>query len=220
MALTELGKTRMKIEYLATQLAVANMHLYLYEKLRSEQNDKLRSEFYKSKDFWGFSLAAHIQIAVLHLCRIYDGNKKALHMFRFLKEIPVTRFSQSDKVQMQSDLATLNQASLSSCLKKLREWRNKLIAHSNYAMAIEGAQDFLKQHALNLKEIQGLIDDGFLILERWAYHCEDQFTQSRIDKGKSARRTFRRLAEGKDDFLYLCELMHLGSAAKIVVQRK
>jgi hypothetical protein len=219
MALTEIGKTRTKLEYLATQLAVANTHLHLYEKLRSEQNSKLRTEFYKSKDFWGFTLSSHIQIAMLHLCRIYDGNKKAIHMFRFLKEIPVARFSKSDEAQMKADLATLNQASLSPSLKKLRKWRNNLIAHSNYELSIEGTQDFLKQHSVNLKEIHGLIDDGFSILERWAYHCEDIFFQSRIDQGKSARRTFRRLAEGKDDFLYVCELMRLGGAVKTVAQR-
>jgi hypothetical protein len=207
MALTEIGKTRTKLEHLATQLAVANTHLHFYEKLRPEQIGKMRHEFYKSKDFWGFTLGAHIQIAMLHLCRIYDGNKKAIHMFRFLKEIPVTRFSPSDKAQMQADLAALNQASLSPSLKKLREWRNKLIAHSNYELSIEGPQDFLKQHSITLKEIHSLIDDGFSILERWAYHCEDEFFQNRIDQGKSARRTFRRLAEGKDDDLYLLKKM-------------
>ena len=117
MALTEIGKTRTKLAYLATQLAVANTHLHLYEKLRSKQNSELRTEFYKSKDFWGFTLSAHIQIAMLILCRIYDGNTKAIHMFRFLNEIPVDRFSKSDEAQSQAHLATLNQASLSPALR-------------------------------------------------------------------------------------------------------
>jgi hypothetical protein len=213
MALTEFGKMKMKVEHLGEQLAIANTHFHIYQKLRDAQIGEFQNEFYKSKDFWGYTTAAHIQIAVLHLCRIYDVHKAAFHLTRFLEEIPQTRFSQSDKDQWQAALVSLEQQ---ASIKKLKKWRDSLIAHSNAKFSLDGLEQFLKDHPVDLKEIQELIDNGFSILERWAYHCEDEVIQKRIDQGTLPRRSFKKLAEGADDYRFVLELMRLGRSVKTV----
>ena len=59
---------------------------------------------------------------------------------------------------------------------KLRTWRNKLVAHRDRNLAIEGTSSFLRRYPAKLEEIQFLIDRAFEILDHWKrhYHCDGE----------------------------------------------
>lgn len=201
LMLTELGKSRAKVEYLATQLGIANTHLYIFRKLRDAQAGELRRELHKSLDFWHYTINAHIQAAIVHLCRVYDQQAdhpraRAIHLLRLLEEISHSKLTIAEKVQLQADLKFLQRAnrkagtSPAPVVAKLRVWRNNLIAHRNYDLAILGIDDFLKQYPVDLEEIQGLIDRGFEILDRWKRYYEHQSD-------------LQRLAGGRDDYAFV-----------------
>ena len=213
MQLTEMGKTRSRLNHLATQLAVANTHLHIYQKLRTEFAGSLKGKFYKSKDFWGFTLSAHFQIAVLNLCRLYDDHKCAFSLHRFLKDIPKERFKPPENDLWNTDIAYVSGQSLFRPLVKLKEWRYNIIGLTNYRTSSGGMEEFLEKNPVAIEEIQKLIDDGFSILERWTYHYEDKCIQERIDDGRSQRRTYRRLSDGSKDVDYLLELMRSDSGS-------
>jgi AbiU2 len=201
LMLTELGKSRAKVEYLATQLGIANTHLYIFRKLRDAQEGEFRRELHKALDFWHYTINAHIQAAIVHLCRVYDWQKdhpwgRTLHLLRLLEEISHLKLTSAESKHLQADLRFLQRPNLKvgtspgPVVAKLRVWRNNLIAHRNYDLTILGIDDFLKQHPVDLQELQGLVDRGFEILDRWKrYHGHQSDLQ--------------RLAEGKDDYAFV-----------------
>ena len=82
-------------------------------------------------------------------------------------------------------------------LAKLRAWRNRLLAHQDYDLTLEGLENFLTLNPVNLEEIQKLIDEGFSILERWASYYQ---RKSEIPK----------LVERKDGYRFVLESLRLG----------
>jgi hypothetical protein len=119
--LTELGKSRAKFEYLATQLGIANTHLHFFRQLSAAEQGPWKKEFYKSLDFWGYTISAHIQATVVHLCRVYDPSldrrdkrnqpdERTFHLLRFLEEIDQSKLNASQQALRLSDL-DLKQAS-------------------------------------------------------------------------------------------------------------
>jgi hypothetical protein len=199
--LTALGKSRAKVEYLATQLGIANTHLYLFTHLRAAQEGQLRKEMYKSLDFWHYTLGAHIQAVIVHLCRLYDYHGphprgRALHLLLFVEETDESKLNTAELALRQSDLQFLQRANPNTgaapnlAVSKLRAWRNNLVAHRDYDLSLGGIAEFLKQFPVDLLELQTLIDRGFEILDRWKdyYGFEGQI---------------QRLATGKDDYTFV-----------------
>jgi hypothetical protein len=205
--LTELGKSRAKVEYLATQLGIANTHLYLFTHLRAAHEGPLQKEMHKSLDFWHYTLGAHIQAVIVHLCRLYDyqgphRRGRALHLLLFVQEIDESKLNTPELALRQSDLQFLQKANPKTgaapdrVVSKLREWRNNLVAHRDYDLSLGGIAEFLKQFPVDLLELQALIDRGFEILDRWKhyYGFEGQI---------------QRLAGGKDDYAFVLNALRL-----------
>lgn len=188
--LTPLGKSHAKVWHLATQLGIANTHLYIFKQLQDAQSGLYNREMYKSLDFWHYTLNAHIQAAMVHLCRLYDSHGETLHLIQFLKEISDRCLLPQELRQKKTDLAFLQKPDPS--VAKLRKWRNKLIAHSDYNLAIYGHDNFLQCNPVTLAEIQGLVDFGFDLLERWKQHYQ-------------CKSDLPRFASGKDDYQFVLQ---------------
>lgn len=201
--LTEVGRRKREFETLATEMAVANTHLYLVKKLDEARRGQFKDEMYKSLDFWGYTIRAHFQTAILILCRLYDPQKddkrgRTLHLLRIVERIEGDRLSNLQISQRRTDLEFLQREEPEQKkypdrkVANLRAWRKKVFAHRDYDIALDGIEGFSKQHPIDLEETQELIDEGFLILERWASHYH-------------VRRGIQRLVERKNDFLFVLE---------------
>ena len=203
MALTEQGKRSRKFHYLETQLGIANSHLYLYRKIRMAQKKDRNGLFYRSKDFWDYTLRGQIQSAVGHLCRIYDKTRDAFHLIRFLNDISPASLAAHEVKDYERDLKFCCDKSKSSSVHKLRMLRNKIFAHQDLAWIIEDRERLLKQYGLSLPEIQRLVDAGFEIISRWG-HCY----KSRFDRSTYP---LKKLVSGVDDYRFVLESLALNS---------
>jgi AbiU2 len=199
--LTELGKSRREVEYLATQLGLANTFLYLFRGLRAAQQGQHHKEMHPALDFWNYTISAHIQAAIAHLCRLYDsrsdtGRGRALHLLDFVKHVDRSKLKGAEAALYKADLQFLHKgksetgAGADPVVTKLRMWRDNLIAHRNYHLSLGGVDQFLKEFPVDLDELQRLIDRGFEILDRWKhyYQCESEFP---------------RFPSGKDDYRFV-----------------
>ena len=205
--LTELGKTTVKFEYLATQLGIANTHLYFFRQLTAAEQGACKKEFYKSLDFWGYTISAHIQATVVHLCRVYDTHGRhaggsTLHLLRFVQDIGQSKLTHVEHALHESDLKFLQKAKRETgatphpAVAKLRAWRNSLVAHRDYDWSLTGIGEFLKQYPVDLEEIQFLIDRGFQILDHWKRYC-------------GCEGEIKRLAGGKDGYKSVLDALRL-----------
>jgi len=206
MALTHRGKLGREFEHLAEHLAIANTHIYLFRKLREAQAGELQDEFYKARDFWGFTMRAHIQNAFVHLCRVYDrSGSGAFHLLRFVQRIRSlagTKLTKAENKKLEEDLHYLDSGAE---VTKLRRLRNNLFAHQNHQLILEGRDDFLKQLQceLNLDQIQSLVDYGFSLLKRWAhYYKPSDF----VPKGTYL---ITEWSSGKNDYLVVLDAIRL-----------
>lgn len=199
--LTETGKRKNEFQRLADQLVAANTHLYLAKKLDEAEKGEFRKEFYKSKDFWHCTIMAHIQIAVVHLCRLYDPQKdderdKTFHLLRFVENIDEAKLTVVQNKQRGTDLKFLQREEPKqkrwpdSRVGKLRKCRCKLVAHLAYDWAIDWCGE--SKELIDISEIESLIEEGFSILERWAFCYEVKYE-------------IPRLVSGKDDYLFVLE---------------
>lgn len=203
---TETSQRRTELNSLAVSLGMANTHFYLAEKLNDGEKQEFRNELYKSLDFWDYTIRAHFQAAMLHLCRLYDTQKSdAHHLLSFLEAIceaekKKQKLAPEQKDQLKADLIYLQRQKPDLKVARLRIMRNNIFSHLNYDFAIEGLEFFEKKKScvvkVDLQEIRSLIEEGFLILERWAFYYDF--------KGE-----FPRLVERKDDYLFVLESLKL-----------
>ena len=200
---TEVGRRRMEFHSLAVALAMANTHFYLGKKLDEAWRGEFKKELYKSLDFWSYTLRAHFQTAILHLCRVYDERRKddTHHLLHLVEKIDDSNLTDLQRQQKTMDFSFLQKSKPNEKVAKLRKWRNNYFAHNNYILAIDGMEDFLKKNPVDLQEIQSLIDNGFSILERWAIYYDF--------KGE-----FPRFVERKDDYQFVLESLRFGLIQK------
>lgn len=200
------GRLWVEFNSIASSLRAANTHFYIGRKL-VETRPTLAREFDKSRDFWGYTIGAHIQATNFHLCRIYDDHSddkrgRTHHLLRFVNEIDEAVLTEAQKRERLADLDFLQRENRvgtkqPDCdVAKLRTWRKKLIAHTDYDLATDGLDAFLKNHPLDFPQIQKLIDVGFAILKRWAayYHFRGEL---------------KKISEFKDDYQFVLESVRL-----------
>jgi hypothetical protein len=206
IALSQFGRRRFEFQRIADQLIAANTHFYYAEKLDEAGKSDLRNEFYKSKDFWHLTISAHIQIAVVHLCRVFDQQKddkrgRTFHLLRFVENIDEAKLTNSQRKKRQADLQFLQREepeqkkSPNAKVAKLRKCRAKLVAHLDYDWAINCVDE--ARNLIEVAEIESLIDEGFSILERWAFYYE-------------VKNEIQRLLSGKDDYLFVLKSLRNG----------
>jgi hypothetical protein len=185
-------KLSKEIDVLQRDVFRAKVHFDIFKGLMEawpEYNPEIRN----SPCFWNFTMQAHIDAVVAGLCRIYDGNRVALQLTRFLEEsvkknpnlFSKAAFEARLKGQAHRDVEglakyprSLNYEQLTKDLwfcsdenplvKTLRLWRKNIVAHFNYAEAVNQAEPFHKRHPLPFADIQKLIDEAFSIVNSYS----------------------------------------------------
>lgn len=202
---------RVRFSWLAQQVAIANTHFHIGQHLVDAWRGPFKTELYESNIFWGYTVRAHWELALLCLCRVYDDykdrrsrpDKEAFHLLRLVQEIDEAKLSDADKQQRKMDIEFLqaqNNGKLpDETVVKLRKWRNNLIAHTNAHLVEDGGDNFLKDNPFTRSEIQNLIDRAFSILKRW----EDYYVER--PPCYPVETTVRTLAADADDYVFVLE---------------
>lgn len=198
-----------KFQWVADDLAIANTSFYLYKKLVDARRQEFRMEIRISREFWRYTIRAHEQTTLACLCRVYDSRKvkDAFHLLRLVEEIDESMLSDAEKKQRQADLEFLQKKSSDAKVAKLRKWRNNLLSHSNENLILSGYPSFRKSNEFLFEEIQHLIDQGILIMERWA-----------IQYGVGL--PIKKLAQERDDYLFVLESLRLGLQQQKETQKR
>ncbi len=212
----EIGKRRLELHSLVVSLGIANTHFYLAKKLDEAEKGEFQTELHKSLDFWDYTIRAHAQIAMVYLCRVFDAHGedkrgRPHHLLKFVSEIfekekTNAKLSPDQKEQLGKDINFLQKENRKlktqpdQKVTRLRTMRDNFYSHLNYDLAIGDFESFQKRQSVDVKvdlqEIQGLVDSGFSILERWAFYYGF--------KGE-----FPRLVERKDDYRFVLESLRL-----------
>jgi HEPN superfamily AbiU2-like protein len=140
----------------------------------------------QSKAFWPMTLDAHLNSAVLRLCRIYDTQKSSLNLAYWLKTIRDnpqwfsasafrTRhadrnyYGQPGKEQLTKDIEFASEAN--PIVKNLIKFRGSLIAHigENYVLKRFNAHESFK---VTLSDLETLSTGALTILNRYMHLYE------------------------------------------------
>jgi len=168
-----------EINALAIEVARANTHFHFFKQLQESYHDLAAA-----KDFWDYTLAAHIGMALLQIARVYDKSNDGLNLQHILEGID-RKVLDKAKTQLLSKYEKECDKP-DALVTKLRAWRNNIIAHYNRGHAL-ARNDFWNLHPWENSEVQELIDRAFEVLEWCAL----------IDGHPN---TFQRLAEGNDGY--------------------
>lgn len=181
-----------EIDSLQRNVFQAKVHFDIFNGLREAWPEYIQ-EIQNSPCFWNFTMRAHIDAAVLHLCKIYDEDGSALQLTRFLKDsiqknpnlFNETAFKKRLKDEPNRDVEglakyrrNLNHEQLKKELwfcsndnplvKNLREWHNNIVAHFNYSEAVNQSEPFHQRCPLLYEDIQKLIDQAFSIVNSYS----------------------------------------------------
>ena len=167
--------------YLANELGIANTHFHLYKCLIAAQQGDCRMAFLQSWDFWNYTINAHIRAVLLGLCQLYDCNKDAVQLNRFVETLLKSSSVKLSSQEMKMCKADLNFLASDPAAIKLRKWRNKIIAHRDQN-PVESRDVFVKQNNISIGEIEYLLATGFDIVERWAQHYSGRSPVQRISR--------------------------------------
>ena len=135
---------------LAIELARANTHLHFFKRLHENYR-----ELGGAKDFWDFTLAAHIGMALLQLARVYDTRREGLNMQRVLRAVDEKLLDKADRQSLMDH--TCQCAKQDRLVGKLKEWRDNVIAHYNCDCALAPRDNFWNMYSWELCEVHELI---------------------------------------------------------------
>jgi len=181
-----------QIKGLIDQLFFSNLHFQIGTGLRESWREYYK-EIVGSHVFWQFTIQAHDTMAVLGLCRVYDGSKiadkKCLTLRRFITTVETNPgiFKESEfrkrleknphveSLSRQLDKLDGNRIKMDKAfcdddksVKHLHELRNNVIAHLNYEYAIGKNKNWSKSNPLPYSDIKKLISQGFDIVNRYS----------------------------------------------------
>src|SRR5208282_3853386 len=177
-----------EMESLQDELRHASTHFHLFIILRDSISE-FPAEFENAPLFWSFTRHAHLQAAVIFICRIFDQHKSGSHFSRLLKNIQ-NNLSLFDRAQFWernkdhfSKLALISNARRPSeeilksdiefcsvgnqLIATLKNWRDNAIAHKNRRVVV-GQANFLKNDPLQYKMIEKLIEEGYRMLNYYS----------------------------------------------------
>ncbi len=177
------------MDVLERRLEDAMIHFELFMGIR-KNSLKCQHDISSTPVFWQYTMKAHSDTALLHLCRIYDVNSSSIQMSRFLEnvqshqnlfsepafrerhkkniniEILVKHQRYIDCKQLQKDIQFCGEENPN--IQTLRLWRNNVIAHSNYRESISSAKPFHQKYPLSFKAFETLIEEGCNIINRYS----------------------------------------------------
>ncbi|MGD8411303.1 MAG: hypothetical protein PVI49_04610 [Desulfobacterales bacterium] len=173
--------------------------------------------FSQSNTFWNFIFIALDDARILRLCRIFDQESKSLNLYNLLviiranlhyfeeeyfrdrlKENPFVELLAKDdrlpdKEQLEKDIWFASRKN--PLVQKLIFWRNNIIAHLGARVSM-GQDHILKDKPLGKEEIESLLDESFVIFNRYNY----LYSAS----------TYLRKVVGHDDYKSLLKFINLG----------
>lgn len=181
------------LDTLAEGLLNAKQHYRIFKKLH-ESLDEYNREIYQHIGFWGWTFDAHLNMAILCLCRSYDKHRDALSLNKFLEIIKSqpNRFSEDiNQDELEKDIKLISNDN--PLIKKILSMRDKKIAHTDIKLSIEREKE---PNLLSFEEIQILIDRGFEIYNKYRL----LYNNSRISEEFS----------GQDDYKYILSNIKIG----------
>jgi len=169
-------------------LVDAHFHRALHRKLVSASKE-YATEFSQSPTFWGLTFTAHIDAALVHLCRAYDPYENGVLTLRnFLQTIEANlklfeepnfrerlkgnpfvdslaaELKRPNQAQLNKDIAAVSNSDV--LVGKLVTWRHNYVAHRNRNVAVN-PQAFAAKYPLLFTEIDELISRGLTIANRY-----------------------------------------------------
>lgn len=181
----EFGKL---LDALAGEIVSAGWHFKLHKALSSASTE-YHLEFAQSPTFWSLTFAAHLDAAIVRLCKIYDQHNVSLNLRNFLDTISENlslfeiaefrdRFKDNpfveslaqdprkpDTAQLQADISLVGDTN--PAVKKLIVWRNNLVAHRSPKLTT-GQLNLTAQYPISLTEVESLITNARSILNRYS----------------------------------------------------
>lgn len=180
---------------LAWDLTLASAHYQLYKDLR-QGFEHHESGFNSAPVFWSWTLRAHIQQALTSLARVYDQQRNALSLRRWLELIeanwdllkarcfaePVhsTPFELSTgEASRIPDLQRLKHdiyyaTNRNRFVKKLTLFRNNLLGHRSLAHSRRGT-DLLEAFPLGFGEVEELLEGAFEVFNIYSEVFRQKF---------------------------------------------
>ena len=181
----ELGK---RITALSNDVVTANIHWRMYNDL-VEALHKYPLVQAQSNTFWHYTLQAHAETAIIHLCRVFDKREKGLNLLEWLRTIQknlnlfeTTEFKKrlADNAFVDNlandvrrpDRSTLD-ADIKNCapndplIKKLMFYRNNFFAHKNTDIAI-GNQPVQEEQLPSNEDISALLERAITTFNRYS----------------------------------------------------
>src|SRR5208283_5237405 len=163
---------------LILELKAAKLYFSFFQKLMEAKKGK---DLLDSYGFWNHTITSYALSTFVCLCRVYDDYKKrpqAFHLSRFVKDIETIRGGKfkekTERAKLNADLNFLNN---DQKVKRLREWRNKVVCHREQDLLLGGKHNFFVEYGLDEREIHELIERGFLILQNWASIYESDYAK-------------------------------------------
>lgn len=208
------------LEALVDELIDARDHFRLHQDLDAAIPD-YQVEFNQSAAFWTFTLSAHMDAAILRLCKAYDlyEGKPSLNLRNFLETIEANLHffdelsfrerlkdnpfvdslaadpRKPDAAQLQSDLKSVSDAD--PLVKKLTVWRHNFFAHRSRSSVLN-SKDFVGRNPLLFSEIKALIENGLRIVNHYSsLFTASVHTSMRIDDYKYLLDAVRRDLESR-----------------------
>jgi hypothetical protein len=185
-ALQIAGELAAEMESLQEELRHASTHFHLFTSLRDSVS-KFQTELEKAPLFWSFTMNAHLQAAVIYICRIFDRHKRGSNFSRLLENIQNhlllfdrEQFWEPNKdniLKLRPSPIRPSEKMLKSDIEfcdvqnpliaTLKNWRDHAIAHKNRQVAL-GQGGFLENDPLQYATIQKLIEEGYRMLNYYS----------------------------------------------------
>lgn len=177
-----------EIESLQDELRAAAAHFHLFNGLRNSVPE-FETELSKSPLFWSYTQHAHLQAAVISVCRVYDQDRSGSHLGRLLENIKTNlrlfddeKFWERTKENFAELMITPKghrpsaerlERDIEFCsvrnplVATLKKWRDNSIAHKNRRIIL-GRAAFIENDPLTFEAIQKLIKGGYRILNYYS----------------------------------------------------
>jgi hypothetical protein len=200
------------------ELYWANFYYDIFKELSRLHNEHKEAVSF-SPHFWGFTLRAHCQTALVYLHRIYDQNKDSFNLHRFLLTVRERRdifdpkavrqrrendphadflikvFGSLDSVQLDNDIMLSSNAD--PMVSNLNAWRDKVTFHKD-EREMDRQKPFDDEHPLPDRDIDELIKRGFQILRRYSQYFDTQGYSGNCREWKDMEFVFEALEHHPD----------------------
>jgi hypothetical protein len=180
------GELAAEMESLQEELRHASAHFHLFTALRDSVS-KFQTELEKAPLFWSFTIHAHLQAAVIFICRIFDQHRSGTNFSRLLENIQnnLQLFDRENFWDPNKDIflklrptpirpsEKMLKSDIEFCdvqnplIGTLKNWRDNAIAHKNRRIML-GQTAFLDNDPLLYESIQKLVEEGYRMLNYYS----------------------------------------------------